>query len=197
MRTALLLIALLIAVPAVMSGQSATAVFSVPGWTSPEGLPLTYQWACTPACAQIQNGTTDTATVTIDMPGDYSLTVTISDGVVDVVRSKPVTARLHQGPTGPDIMGPDEVVIPPQAAIVSGEAVILTASCTDNIGCIRVDYKIDDAPLGSSLTPPDWVFSMDSTGLTDGLHYVGAVACDEAGNCRNAQPVVLDVANLP
>lgn len=199
-RAILFVCLLLLALPAAVRAQNqpATAMFSVAGWTSPEGLPLTYAWSCTPACLTIVDGDTEIATITVDTAGTYDICATISDGVVPVQRCLSVLARLHMPPAGPDPTGPSEMILLPLSASISGPAVVLQAMCTDNVGCESVQFKIDGDPVGLPVTnqlSDIFGFSLDSTLHPDGLHCLSALGCDEAGNCQNAECVTVDIQN--
>ena len=191
---------LLMAWPA-MGQNTAEAVYSAEGWTSPEGLSLSYDWSCEPECDSIEDGTTSRATMTFGAAGQYDICVGISDGVVTVPRCRRVLARLHDGPTGPDIDGPDEVILTPVAVVITGTRGS-GATASDDTGVRRIQFLIDGTPLGNEIAvqsgPGEDVavsLTWDSLAWPNGFYQMSAWAVDTAGNVGVAAPVLIEVRN--
>ena len=70
---------------------------------------------------------------------------------------------------------------PAAGASVSG-VVNISATASDNIGVTGVQFQLDGANLGSEDTTNSYSFSWDSKTASNGLHVLGAVARDAAGN---------------
>src|SRR5206468_251678 len=91
---------------------------------------------------------------------------------------------------------------PPAASITSpgnGQTVRgtvpLTASASDNVGVVGVQFFGDGVLLGEATTAP-YSILVDSTTTSDGPHVVTAVARDAAGNVSDpSAPVTVTVAN--
>ena len=104
----------------------------------------------------------------------------------------------------PDTVAPSvSFATPSNAATVGGSAVSLVASASDNVAVSSVQFKVDNADIGSAVTSSPYVASWDSTGVTDGAHTLYAVAADTSGNLAtssisvtvdNTAPVISSVA---
>ncbi len=79
-------------------------------------------------------------------------------------------------------------------ATVAG-TVTVSASATDNVGVVGVQFKLDGAILGAELTTAPYVLSWNTATATDASHTLTAVARDAAGNVTTASVVNITVAN--
>jgi len=114
--------------------------------------------------------------VATDLAGNTATSATIS---VSVDRSLPAVS----------------LTAPSSNAIVSGSAVALSATASDNIGVSRVDfYRDGNVLLGTDNSSP-YGISWDSTSTTSGAHTLFAVAIDLAGNTKTSTVVNVSVDN--
>jgi len=94
-----------------------------------------------------------------------------------------------------DIEAPTVTIISPAPGAVSG-VVPIDVSAADNMGVTRVELYVDGHPVGLETAEP-FVFSWDSTTVSDGTATLVAYAYDAAANEGIASPVTLDVQNEP
>src|SRR3989440_693948 len=74
---------------------------------------------------------------------------------------------------------------PAPAATVSG-TVTVSATATDNVGVVGVQFKIDGTNLGAEVTTAPYSLAWDTTLAAPGGHSVSAVARDAAGHTASA-----------
>lgn len=103
------------------------------------------------------------------------------------------------GPLGttptPDTTDPTvSITSPLDSSTVSG-TINATASATDNVGVVGVQFKIDGSNYGSEDTTYPYSISVDTTGLTNDSHTISAVARDAAGNTATSATVSVTVNN--
>ena len=99
----------------------------------------------------------------------------------------------------PDTTPPTVSVTAPGAGtVVSGTAVSVTASASDNVGVVGVQFLLDGANLGAEDLTSPYSVSWNTTALTDGTqHVLAARARDAAGNLGAAANVTVTVNNTP
>lgn len=88
------------------------------------------------------------------------------------------------------------ITYPASGAIVAGIFPVY-ASATDAMGVAGVQFKLDDANLGSELIAAPYVISWNTTLSAGGTHVLSAVARDAAGVTGTAAPVSVTVDNVP
>lgn len=84
---------------------------------------------------------------------------------------------------------------PAGGATVSGTAVTVSASATDNIGVVGVQFKLDGTNLGAEDTTAPYSIAWNTTTATNGSHTLTAVVRDAAGNMATASAVSVTVSN--
>src|SRR5205807_8921718 len=77
---------------------------------------------------------------------------------------------------------------PAAGATVAG-TVTVSASATDNVGVVGVQFKLDGANLGAEVTVAPYSVSWNTTTATAGAHTLTAVARDAAGNATTSPAV--------
>jgi hypothetical protein len=85
---------------------------------------------------------------------------------------------------------------PAAGAVVSG-TISVTASASDNQGVVGVRFRLDGANLGAEDTAAPYTVSWNTTGASDGMHTLTAVARDAAGNTTTSAPRTVSVSNAP
>src|SRR5262249_19135929 len=85
-----------------------------------------------------------------------------------------VTAALQ---TATDTTLPSvSMTAPADGATVSGAAVMVSASASDNVGIARVQFILDGTNLGAERTSSPYTITWDTTAAVDGVHTLTAVA---------------------
>ena len=86
------------------------------------------------------------------------------------------------------------ITAPGSGATVSGSTTV-TASASDNVGVVGVQFLLDGASLGSEVTTAPYSLSWNTTLATNGAHTLSARARDAAGNTGTAANVSVTVSN--
>lgn len=71
----------------------------------------------------------------------------------------------------------------------------LTASASDNVGVVGVQFGLDGANFSAEITAPPYTTIWNSTTAADGQHTLNAVARDAAGNRASSAVVTVTVSN--
>jgi parallel beta-helix repeat protein len=119
--------------------------------------------------------------------GNHTLTATARDAAGNrSTSSVTVTAADTIPPTV-------SITSPANGQTVSG-TVNLTASATDNVGVVGVQFLVDGANYGAEQTS-GYSISLNTTTLTNGAHTISATARDAAGNKKTSTVVSVTVSN--
>ena len=86
------------------------------------------------------------------------------------------------------------ITAPVSGATLAG-TISVTATASDNVGVVGVQFKLDGAPLGAEDTSAPYSVSWNTVAGTQGLHSLAAVARDAAGNQTTSAPVSVTVGN--
>jgi hypothetical protein len=84
---------------------------------------------------------------------------------------------------------------PANNATVSGSSVSVSASASDNVGVVGVQFKLDGANLSSEDLSAPFSVNWDTTSAANGPHTLTAVARDLAGNQTTATTLNVTVSN--
>ncbi len=139
---------------------------------------VTAPYAATWDSTAVPNGPHTVTVIARDAAGNHaqsSITVTVSSVIPDI--TPPVVA----------------ITSPVNDATVSG-SVTMTATATDNVGVVGVQFSVDGTALGDEMTAGPYSAPWDSTSAPDGPHTLTAIARDAAGNQSQAS-VTVDVLN--
>jgi hypothetical protein len=133
-------------------------------------------------------------------------TTSVADGnhiisaiVMDVqgkTASASVTVKVSNSSSTTDTTPPAvSISSPTTGATVSG-TINITATATDNVGVVGVQFMIDGTNFGNEVIAPS-VFSiaLDTTKLSNGIHSIAARARDAAGNTSTSTLVNVTVSN--
>jgi hypothetical protein len=85
---------------------------------------------------------------------------------------------------------------PAAGATVSGIAVTSSATASDNVGVVGVQFKLDGANLGAEDTTSSYSLVWNTTTVANGTHTLTAVARDAAGNMATAASRTVTVSNI-
>ncbi len=83
---------------------------------------------------------------------------------------------------------------PSSGATLSG-TVTVTASASDNVGVVGVQFRLDGVALGGEDTAAPYAIAWDTTTVINGSHTLTAVVRDGAGNITTSVAVTVSVAN--
>jgi hypothetical protein len=86
------------------------------------------------------------------------------------------------------------ITAPANGATVSGTTTV-SASASDNVGVVGVQFKLDGANLGAEVTTAPYSISWNTTTASNGSHTLTAVARDAAGNTTTSAAVTVTVSN--
>ena len=122
--------------------------------------------------------------------GSHNLTAKAYDAAGNPRTSAPVPVIVDNSP--PSV----SVTSPASGATVSGTAVTVAATASDNVGVSRVEFfkDSDAAPFATDSSSP-YSVSWNSTTIPNGGHSLKAKAFDAAGNSTTSPAVPVTVAN--
>jgi hypothetical protein len=123
------------------------------------------------------------------------LTAVARDAAGNTKTSTAVTVTVSNTTGGGDTTAPTVAITGPAGgATVSGTAQV-SASASDNVGVVGVQFKLDGANLGAEDTSAPYAVSWNTTTATNGTHTLTAVARDAAGNTTTSAGVTVTVSN--
>src|SRR2546430_14889919 len=94
-----------------------------------------------------------------------------------------------------DVTPPTVSLTAPVTGVTASGTVMVSASATDNVGVVGVQFKLDGVNLGAEDTTNAYSISWNSTLVANGTHTFAAVARDAVGNLTTSAPVSVTVAN--
>src|SRR5207245_4226868 len=86
-------------------------------------------------------------------------------------------------------------VTAPAAGATVGGTITVSASATDDVGVVGVQFKLDGVNLGSLITAPPYTLAWITTTASNGAHTLTAVARDAARNTATSSSVTVIVFN--
>jgi hypothetical protein len=127
----------------------------------------------------------------------YHYRVKSRDAAGNLAISPDATFTTTAGGTpslGGDTTPPAVAVTAPAAGRVVTGQISVTASASDNVGVVGVQFKIDGQNLGAEDTARPFTRVWKTATFTNGTHTITAVARDKAGNTKTSQPVTVTVS---
>src|SRR5439155_6787768 len=124
--------------------------------------------------------------------GVHTLTAIARDAAGNTATAAAVSVTVFNDTTPPTL----SMTAPAAGAAVAG-TVTVSASATDNVGIVGVQFKLDGANLGAEVMVAPYVVSWTTTTALDGSHTLTAVARDAAGNTATSATVSVTVDNTP
>lgn len=88
------------------------------------------------------------------------------------------------------------ITAPSASSTVSGASVSVTASASDDVGVVGVQFKLDGVALGAEDTVSPYAITWNTTAATNGSHTLTAVARDAATNTTTSSSVTVTVSNV-
>mgnify|MGYP001576703498 CR=1 FL=1 len=155
-------------------------------------------------CTNVQT----TANIFDNYPAAYTLKVG-SPAIGAGVAVTGVTTDFNNNPFGAppeigayasgssDITPPNvNITAPLDGAMVSGASVSITATATDNVGVLGVQFKVDGTDLGGEDLVAPYAVTWDTLTASNGNHALTAVARDAAGNSTTSPTITVIVNNV-
>ncbi|WP_342348079.1 FG-GAP-like repeat-containing protein [uncultured Nitrospira sp.] len=129
----------------------------------------------------------------------YYFTVTAYDqtGNISEPAQEVAIAIPTQGGSGPlpDTTPPTITIMSPQSSAPLSGTITVSATASDNIGVVGVQFRINGNNLGPEDTTKPFSLSWDTTTVSNGSSTLTATARDATGNTTTATPVTVIVSN--
>jgi chitodextrinase len=186
-------------VPSVPTGLAATAVSSSQinlAWTAATDNVGVAGYRIYRAGSQIASVTSGTSyqDTNLSASTSYSYTVSAYDAAGNA--SSQSSAAVGTTQVAADATPPAISITAPAAGTVSGQAVAVTASTSDNVGVVGVLFELDGAALGTEDTIAPYAITWNTTATSNGSHTLVAIARDAAGNQTTSSGIAVTVSNL-
>jgi trehalose-6-phosphatase len=94
-----------------------------------------------------------------------------------------------------DTTPPTVAITAPSSGATVSASVSVTASASDNVGVVGVQFYLDGSTLGAEVTASPFAVSWNTTATSNGAHTLSAKARDAAGNNTTSAGVTVTVAN--
>jgi hypothetical protein len=94
-----------------------------------------------------------------------------------------------------DVTPPSISLTSPASGATLSDPVTITATATDNIGVVGVQFQLNGTDLGAEDTTNSFSVSWDTTGVAPGQYTLTAIARDAAGNTTSSDPVQVTLAS--
>ena len=104
---------------------------------------------------------------------------------------------LAAAPTGDQTAPTISLTAPAAGTTVAGTAVTVSASASDSVGVVGVQFQVDGTNVGSEDTSAPYAVVWDSTRIADGQHSLKAIGRDAAGNTASSADTIINVTNTP
>ena len=85
----------------------------------------------------------------------------------------------------PDTTKPQVAITSPKPSEVISKTIQVTANATDNVGISKVEFYVDGTLRATDTTAP-YMFALDTTTLTNGMHTLNSVAYDASNNTASS-----------
>jgi hypothetical protein len=122
--------------------------------------------------------------------GSHAVTAVARDAAGNSTTSTTVSVTVNNDTTVPSV----SLTAPSNGASVSG-TVQLTASASDNVGVVGVQFKQGTTNIDAEDTTAPYSASWDTTAVANGSYSLAAVARDAAGNTTTSSVVTVTVSN--
>jgi hypothetical protein len=133
----------------------------------------------------------NTATAT---NGSHVITAVARDAAGNFGSSSSVSVTVSNVPTG-DTTPPTVSMSEPAAGASVSNSVTVSATASDNVGVVGVQFLLDGANLGTEDTSSPYSISWNTIGISNGSHTLTARARDAAGNSTTSASRTVSVNN--
>ncbi len=125
---------------------------------------------------------------TLSASGTHVLSAVARDAVGNASTALPVSVTVDNVP--PSV----SITAPASGATVSG-TITVSASATDNVAVVGVQFKLDGIYLGPELSTGPYAIRWNTASVPNGVHTLIAVARYAAGNTSTSSAVTVHVTN--
>jgi len=178
------------AAAATMTGFQADWTTSVPA-TSQVNYGKTASYGSTTGINSSMVSTHQVPVASLTPGTTYHFQIQSTDANGDTASSSDMTVTTLADTVPPTV----SITSPAAGATVSGTAVILSASASDNVAVASVQFKVDSVSTGSPVTTAPYTSAINTTTLSNGNHTLTAVATDTSGNTATSAAVTVQVNN--
>ncbi len=112
-------------------------------------------------------------------------------GLMSIIISRTAIYRILD-----TILPEISITEPVTGSIISGEVVTISATATDNVGVVGVQFQLNGTNLGTELAVNPYTIEWDTTNAIDKIYTLIAVARDAAGNQAVSSPISIIVKNI-
>src|SRR5436309_10555397 len=127
--------------------------------------------------------------------GSHTLSAVARDLLGVRWTSDSVTVTVSNGPP-PDTTPPTVSITSPSSGSTVSGTITVTASASDNVGVVSVQFLLDGNVAAEDTSSP-YSVSWDTTSAGNGSHTLTARARDAAGNTTTSSAVTVTVSNGP
>ena len=125
--------------------------------------------------------------------GSHTLTAVARDAAGNTATSAAVSVTVSNAAS--DTTPPTvSITAPANGTNVAGTFTV-SATASDNVGVVGVQFKLDGVNLGAELTAAPYALLWNTTTVLNGPHTLTAVARDAAGNTATTTAVTVTVVN--
>jgi hypothetical protein len=121
--------------------------------------------------------------------GAHTLTAVARDAAGNTATSVGIAVSV-------DNLAPVVAITAPSGGVVGGTTSV-SASASDNVGVVGVQFRLDGVNLGTEDTTSPYGVSWNTATASNGSHTLTAVARDASGNTATSAGVTVTVDNLP
>ena len=186
-----------VALSAVANGTVGSAMTLTATATDSDGSVTRVEFFDGTASLNVDTAAPFTFSWTPSTAGTHALTAVATDDQGATTRSAAVSVNVA------DVSGGDTQ--PPNIALTSpadlaqnlGGTLTLSATATDNVGVVGVEFQIDGQTVGSEVTSAPYSVTVDSTVHSSGQHIIRARARDAAGNVSAWSRITVSFASTP
>jgi hypothetical protein len=126
------------------------------------------------------------------VPGKtYHFQIYSTDASGNTASSGDMTVSTLADMTPPTV----SITSPAAGSTISGSAIIISATASDNVGIAGVQFKVDSVSTGSPVIAAPYTYTWNTTMVANGNHTLTAVATDTAGNSATSAAVSVAVNN--
>jgi hypothetical protein len=124
--------------------------------------------------------------------GTHSLTAVARDSAGNTATATAVSVTVSNADTTPPTVA---MTAPANGATVSGSAVTVSASASDNVAVVGVQFLLDGVAIGSEVTASPYTMTWNSTGTSNTTHTLAARARDAKNNSTTSAAISVTVSN--
>ncbi len=126
--------------------------------------------------------------------GAHTISARARDAAGNTATAAAVTVTVQNAAPGDTTPPTVSMTAPANGATVSG-TVTVSASASDNVGVVGVQFLVNGASAGAEDTTAPYSLAWNSTSVANGTHTISARARDAAGNTTTAAAVTVTVQN--